>query len=84
MEKFNIVWYICFVCRDEVGCSDLNGFNYYIDICLSKFVVKECLRYILEDESLKSKKIFFRKIVILKWKSFISILKFINLRFKIL
>lgn len=81
-EKSNTVWYTCPVCRDEVGCSDLNGFNHHIDTCLSKSVVKECSRYTPEDESPKSKKTPSRKTVTPKRKSSTSTPKLINSRFK--
>lgn len=83
-KKSNSVWYTCPVCRDEVGCSDLNGFNHHIDTCLSKSVVKECSRYTPEDESPKSKKTPSRKTVTPKRKSSTSTPKLINSRFKTL
>lgn len=81
-EKSNTVWYTCPVCRDEVGCSDLNGFNHHIDTCLSKSVVKECSRYTPEDESPKSKKTPSRKTITPKRKSSTSTPKLIKSRFK--
>lgn len=83
-KKSNSVWYTCPVCRDEVGCSDLNGFNHHIDTCLSKSVVKECSRYTPEGESPKSKKTPSRKTVTPKRKSSTSTPKLINSRFKTL
>lgn len=81
-EKSNTIWYTCPVCRDEVGCSDLNGFNHHIDTCLSKSVVKECSRYTPEDESPKSKKTPSRKTITPKRKNSTSTPKLINSRFK--
>jgi hypothetical protein len=55
-EPSKTVWYTCPVCRDDVGCSDLHGFNRHIDTCLSRSLVKECSQYQPEEHTPKSKK----------------------------
>lgn len=67
-EECKTVWYTCPVCRDEVGCSDLHGFNHHIDTCLSRSLVKECSQYRPEEDTPRSQKTN-RKAVTPKYKS---------------